>query len=104
MSAWRQKAEQGLIRTVHCSDHIVREYPDRLAIWRKDGERLTWEELQQAKQLLWGGRIAIEVYPAEADVVNLRHTRHLWSTPLIESTVRRECQHAEFSGGRKSDD
>lgn len=98
MSAWRQKAEQGLIRTVHCGSHIVREYPDRLAVWRKDGDRLTWEELQQVKQFLWGDRIAIEVYPAEADVVNLRHTRHLWSTPEIEIIVQHECRHPEFAG------
>lgn len=98
MSTWRQKAEIGLIRQIEHGPYRVREYSERLAIWRKDGERLTWEELQKVKQDLWGDRIAIEAYPAEADVVNLRHTRHLWSTPEIEIIVKRECRHPEFTG------
>lgn len=97
MNKWEQKASEGLLRKVEHGPYLVREYEDRLAIWRKDGDRLTWEELQQVKQDLWGDCVAIEVYPPESEAINLRHTRHLWWTSLLELAVWRSCCHAEFS-------
>ena len=93
---WKRKANQGLIRTRDVGEHCVREYADRLAVWRRDGERLTWEELQDVKCAVWGDKVAVEVYPASADVVNLRHTRHLWHTGALERAVLDQCRHAEF--------
>ena len=94
---WKRKAAKGLIRTWNIDDaHKVREYANRLAIWRKDGQRLTREELQAVKQRVWNDRVAVEVYPAQCDVVNLRHTRHLWSSFTLRRTVRQECHHDEF--------
>ena len=93
---WREKSSIGLLDTVVTMHHKIRVYKNRLAIWRTDGQRMTWEELQLAKQQIWGDRVAIEVYPAQKDVVNLRHTRHLWSAPLIDIAVSKECRHEEF--------
>ena len=40
---------------------------------------ITWDDLQFIKNMVWGEQIrAIEVYPAQADVVNSRNMRHLW--------------------------
>jgi len=96
-SSWREKASVGLIETRTVGEHNVRVYADRLAIWRKDGERLTWEELQSVKCAAWGDRVAVEVYPAQCDVVNLRHTRHLWTGPRLTEAVAAECTHSEFA-------
>ena len=80
------------------NEHLIREYPNRLAIWRKDGNRLTWEELQKVKNIVWGDDvIAIEVYPRQVDCINIKHTRHLWTSKEIQETVRINCQHPEFN-------
>jgi hypothetical protein len=40
---------------------------------------ITWDQLQDLKNQVWGpGARAIEVYPAQADVVNGQMQRHLW--------------------------
>ena len=96
-SSWRAKASVGLIETRTVGDHNVRVYADRLAIWRKDGQRLTWAELQAVKCEVWGDRVAVEVYPAQGDVVNLRHTRHLWTGLRLTEAVAAECTHVEFA-------
>lgn len=49
----------------------------------KDG--ITWEELQEIKrQTGYGNHMAIEIFPADRNVVNVANMRHLWvlSTPL----------------------
>ncbi len=93
---FRDRANCGLLETIELPGHRVRRYGDRIAVWRRDGERLSWEELQAVKQRVWGDRVAVEVYPAERDVVNLRHTRHLWSTPELAALVAETCRHPEF--------
>lgn len=93
---WRDKANYELLREYTHGLYIVREYANRLAISRIDKNRLTWEELQSEKQLLLGDTICIEVFPASDDVVNLRHTRHLWFSDTITECVKSECVHAEF--------
>jgi len=93
---WKSTAHIGLISTHELPDHFVREYSDRLAIWRRDGARLGWEEIQAVKCLIWGDRTAVEVYPPPASCVNLRHTRHLWWSPSLEASVREHCRHPEF--------
>jgi len=96
-SDFRSKASVGLLETRSVGEHNVRVYADRLAVWRKDGQRLTWKELQAVKVAVWGDRVAVEVYPAQGDVVNLRHTRHLWTGPRIAEAVAAECTHVEFA-------
>lgn len=42
-------------------------------------EGISWEELQQLKRECgYGGLDAVEVYPADRDVVNVANMRHLW--------------------------
>ena len=94
---FRNRASVGLLETRTVGEHNVRVYADRLAVWRKDGQRLTWEELQAVKCSVWGDRVAVEVYPAQSDVVNLRHTRHLWTGPKLTEAVANECSHIEFA-------
>lgn len=44
---------------------------------------ITWEEIQAIKgQLGFADRMAVEIYPADGDVVNVANMRHIW---LIES-------------------
>lgn len=41
--------------------------------------RVTWDELQAVKTAIWGADArAIEVYPAEGNIVNSANVRHLW--------------------------
>lgn len=43
----------------------------------KDG--ITWEELQEIKrQVGLGAYMAIEIFPADRDIVNVANMRHLW--------------------------
>tara|TARA_R100001369_G_C3318277_1_gene168507 strand:- start:2438 stop:2764 length:327 start_codon:yes stop_codon:yes gene_type:complete len=40
---------------------------------------ITWEQLQAIKNMVWGADVrAIEVYPAQCDVINNAPMRHLW--------------------------
>lgn len=57
----------------------------RLSINRTeiDGDRwsdnISWDELQRIKREAgYGDRDAVEVYPADADIVNVANIRHLW--------------------------
>lgn len=46
---------------------------------------ITWDELQQIKREIgFGGRDAVEVYPPDRDVVNVANMRHLWVMPVGE--------------------
>lgn len=43
-----------------------------------DGQ-ITWDELQAIKNAVWGNEVrAIEVYPAQSQLVNGAQCRHLW--------------------------
>lgn len=45
-------------------------------------ENLTWDELQDIKrQVGFGDRCAVEVYPQDEDLVNVANMRHLWVLP-----------------------
>lgn len=47
--------------------------------WKED---ITWEELQRLKREAgYGDFDAVEVYPPDADVVNVANLRHLWVFP-----------------------
>lgn len=51
-----------------------------LMIWRHDNQPVrSWPELQRIKNEIAGAaRVAIEVYPAQDDVVDERNASHLW--------------------------
>lgn len=94
---WNKIAAIGLKKVLDFPCHKVRVYSDRLAIWRKDGRNLTWDELQVVKGAVWGeNAVAVEVYPAQRDVINKKNTRHLWSTIKLRNIVKTECKHPEF--------
>lgn len=46
---------------------------------------ITWDEIQKIKRDLgFGARDAVEVYPADSDVVNVANMRHIWLVdPLL---------------------
>lgn len=51
----------------------------RLGMW-EDG--ITWDELMRIKRELgYAGLDAVEVYPADRDIVNIANMRHLWIMP-----------------------
>lgn len=42
-------------------------------------DRITWDELQAIKREVgYGDRFAVEIYPADRDLVNVANMRHLW--------------------------
>ena len=80
-----------LLRVLRSRDFLVQEFLARLpAIVRlsvcktslagdrwKDG--ISWDDLQRIKRECgYGNRDAIEIYPADVDVVNVANMRHLW--------------------------
>ena len=51
---------------------------------------IAWEDLQQVKsECGFGGLDAVEVYPRDADVVNVANMRHLWLLPEPSALVWR---------------
>jgi len=56
---------------------------EHLKVKRWDGgDAISWDVLQAIKDEMLGKHVvAIEVYPAEYDVVNEANIRHLWAIP-----------------------
>lgn len=53
---------------------------DREGNWRQD---ISWDDLQGIKRAVGrGDRYAVEVYPMDADMVNVANMRHLWVLPV----------------------
>lgn len=80
-----------MLRVLRSRDFFVQEFAEsapidvRLSICRTDviGDRwkegITWDELQRLKRECgYGDRDAVEVFPADIDVVNVANMRHLW--------------------------
>lgn len=79
------------LRVLRSRDFLVQEFSApapavvRLSISRTslDGDRwqdgIAWEELQRLKhECGYAGRDAVEIFPADVDVVNVANMRHLW--------------------------
>jgi len=71
-----------LVQEFACVDPLVNA---RLSICRTshNGARwddgVSWDELMRIKREIgYGARDAVEIYPADADVVNVANMRHLW--------------------------
>lgn len=82
MEVWRSR--DFLLQVFKESDGI-----ERLSICRTqlDGQRwqdgISWDDLQRLKRECGrGDRDAVEIYPADADVVNVANMRHLWVLPI----------------------
>jgi len=66
-----KRLQTQVVETLHGRHLVVERYDG------KDG--ITWEQLQQAKnEALGHDAVAVEIYPAEDDVVNEVNRRHLW--------------------------
>jgi hypothetical protein len=51
-------------------------------VTRRWDEAITWDDLQRIKRECgFGQQDAVEVYPADRDVVNVANMRHLWIMP-----------------------
>jgi hypothetical protein len=81
LAIWR--SNRFLVQLFH--DDV--DAPQRLTVCRtvideKTGrwmDGITWDELQNIKSAVgFGDRFAIEIYPADCDVVNVSNMRHLW--------------------------
>ena len=73
-----------LVQLFQEADQIVRITVNRTMINSAGGwlEGITWDDLQQIKsECGYGHRDAVEVYPAEPDVVNVSNMRHIWVLP-----------------------
>lgn len=58
---------------------ICSTWPDGAGRWQ---DRIAWDELMILKrQCGRGDRDALEVYPADGDIVNVANMRHLWLPP-----------------------
>lgn len=89
---WPANTPMSIMRVFRSRDYLVQEYREanplvisRLSICRtsisgnrwKDG--IAWEELQRIKNECGYGDVdAVEIYPADSDVVNVANMRHLW--------------------------
>lgn len=104
---WPNPAAQQL-RVLRSRDFLVQEFAAsapalvRLSVCRTTlhGDRwqdgIAWDDLQRLKRECgYGDADAIEIYPADADVVNVANMRHLWvmAEPL-ECAWRSEPDHA----------
>lgn len=84
-----------VLRCLRSRGFLVQEYPAnepaivRLSINRTSitpggdwNQEITWVELQRIKhEAGYGDCDAVEVFPPEADVVNVANMRHLWVLP-----------------------
>lgn len=62
---------------------VNRTHVDPATLRWLDG--ITWDELQELKsQAGYGDREAVEIYPADTNVVNVGSLRHLWVLPAGE--------------------
>ena len=71
-------------------DFLVQEFQEgkniRLSINRTEmqadgrwSDNISWDELQEIKrQVGYGDRYAVEIYPKDKNVVNVANMRHLW--------------------------
>lgn len=51
---------------------------------------ITWQEIQNIKRAIgFGERDAVEVYPADVDVVNVANMRHIWLVDPVAFAWRR---------------
>lgn len=83
VAVWRSR--DFLLQVLNAPDGITRLSICRTAIDPKQGrwrEDISWDDLQRLKRECgFGASDAVEVYPADADIVNVANMRHLWIMP-----------------------
>ncbi len=88
---WPERYPATLLEAWRSRDWLVQVHQDggavRLSVCRAAfeprGERwadgITWDDLQRLKRECGRGHLdAVEIYPADRDVVNVANMRHLW--------------------------
>lgn len=93
-SEWPPKRPDGLKAVMRSRRFLVQVYDEehgvvRLSVIRSEltasgawRQGITWEELQRVKREAgFGCYCAVELFPPEADVVNVANMRHLWLLP-----------------------
>lgn len=82
LEVWRSR--RSVVQVYSEANGVLRMSVNRPAL-REDGrwrDGLTWDELQRLKREIGRGDLyAVEVYPRDADVVNVANMRHLWLLP-----------------------
>ena len=103
LEVWRSR--NFLVQVIDEGELGVRLTVNRTAM-RPDGEwedAITWDELQAIKREIgYGDYYAIEVYPKDADLVDLANMRHLW-VPLEDlpyGWFRRSAEEPQGKGLR----
>lgn len=99
------------LRVLRSRDFLVQEFAAnapavvRLSVCRTslDGDRwqdgISWDELQRLKRECgYGCSDAIEVFPADVDVVNVANMRHLWIMAEPIACAWRKPSNASLSG------
>jgi len=112
VETWPSNAERGRIEVWRSRDFLVQVFAEEGGICRISvnrckiagfiGEKaqwhddISWDDLQRIKaECGRGDQYAVEIYPAQQDVVNVANMRHLWV--LKEPPVfawRKESKHA----------
>lgn len=107
---------KGQSRIFRSRDFLVQEFPAlipavvRLSVCRTtlNGERwkdgVSWDDLQRLKRECgYGDRDAIEIYPSDADVVNVANMRHIWVMAEPVPCAWRKPSNAVLSGKPRTD-
>ncbi|WP_242137340.1 hypothetical protein [Sphingomonas sp. TREG-RG-20F-R18-01] len=83
------RSRQFLVQIFPEADGILRlsvnrtEWNERQQRWRDD---ISWDDRQRLKREAgYGDRWAVEIYPADSDIVNVANMRHLWLLPSAPS-------------------
>lgn len=81
LAAWRSRRYVVILY----SEGMHRRLSVNRTTFKDDGrfdDGLTWDELQEIKrQVGFGDLWAVEVYPPDAEIVNVSNIRHLWLLP-----------------------
>lgn len=64
------------VAITHSTAKTIRQFNDR-----RYRPPITWDQLQQIKDTLWPTRVAIEIFPPQAEIVNVAPMRWLWILP-----------------------
>lgn len=77
-AVWRSRFY--LVQLFQENDGITRLSVNRtIVVDNRWGDNIAWDELQEIKrQVGLGEYMAVEIYPADIDVVNVANMRHLW--------------------------
>lgn len=70
------------IEVAQMTGRSIKEVGDRRLQANLEQDGISWDALQEIKGAVgYADRDAVEIYPRDADVVNVANMRHLWITP-----------------------